>query len=146
MEGLVSPAACLSVTCLPTEKGDFVVLELGATLWGRRVLKCHLRLSWPRLWLMEFSGIHRQVSWGGRLGISRGWVFELAAVARASPGTGRGGGAYREPPVKVSSAPRQEWGEPWRRGSGFRCTAMPLVAECGLQSERAVGSLVMVWA
>ena len=47
-------------------------------------------------------------------------MFELAAVARASPGTGRGGGAHREPPVKVSSAPRQEWGEPWRRGSGFR--------------------------
>ena len=22
--------------------------------------------------------------------------------------------------MKVSSAPRQEWGEPWRRGSGFR--------------------------
>lgn len=38
MEGLVSPGACLSVTCLPTEQGDFVVLELGATGASLRVL------------------------------------------------------------------------------------------------------------
>ena len=62
---------------------------------------------------------HRQLGlslWGGCIVL----LFELAAVARASPGTWSGRGAHREPPVKVSSAPRQEWGEPWRRGSGFR--------------------------
>ena len=47
-------------------------------------------------------------------------MFELAAVARASPGTWSGRGAHREPPVKVGSVPGQVWVEPWRRGSGFR--------------------------
>ena len=35
---MVSPTTCLSVTCLPTEQGDFVVLELGATGASLRVL------------------------------------------------------------------------------------------------------------
>lgn len=38
---------------------------------GRRRWKCHLRLGWPRLRLMALSGIRRQVSRGGRLGIGR---------------------------------------------------------------------------
>src|SRR5574341_1144443 len=39
---------------------------------------------------------------------------------RGSPGTGRGGGAHREPVVKVGSAPgaRRGRGEAGRRGSG----------------------------
>ena len=37
-EGLVSPAVCLSVTCLSSEQGDFLVLELGATGASLRVL------------------------------------------------------------------------------------------------------------
>src|SRR5574339_617183 len=39
---------------------------------------------------------------------------------RGSPGTGRGGGAHREPVVKVGSAPgaRPGRGEAGRRGSG----------------------------
>ena len=41
---------------------------------------------------------------------------------RASPGTGRGDRAHREPLVEVGNAPgaRQGRGDPRRRGSGFR--------------------------
>src|SRR5574340_368865 len=57
---------------------------------------------------------------GGLDGLSSRFTGRRERAPRGSPGTGRGGGAHREPVVKVGSAPgaRPGRGEAGRRGAG----------------------------
>src|SRR5574340_514082 len=54
-------------------------------------------------------------------GLSSRFTGRRERAPRGSPGTGRGGGAHREPVVKVGGAPgaRPGRGEAGRRGSGI---------------------------